>query len=159
MFAKTTNILTRRALIGGLAALLLAATTPVFAHSYRDDDRGSFSYAYRIGKINGHRAGFWHGRRDGARGLSFNFWSDDEYQSATRGYSRSFGSISAYRSGFRSGYKSGYASGFRQFSWRSRWDRWTDRDRRLDDDDDDRRRDRDFDRCNGGRRTHDDDDD
>lgn len=68
--------------------------------------------AYSAGYDRGYQEGARHGRVDGHRHDSYNFWHDREYREADAGYRRHYGSRHRYSEGFQRGYERGYRRTF-----------------------------------------------
>lgn len=97
------------AAVGLLPSACMAQYRPHgHGHGYGHDRRDGYS----IGHDRGYQEGARHGRVDGHRHDSYNFWHDHEYREADAGYRRYYGSRQRYSSGFRRGYERGYRRAF-----------------------------------------------
>jgi len=95
-----------------LAALGLASGACAAHHH---GDRGYHERhrnAYRFGYDRGYDDGYRHGRVDGHRYDSYNYWHAREYRHSDRGYRGSYGSRQGYADGYRRGYERGYRKAF-----------------------------------------------
>ena len=81
-----------------------------------DDAQVSYSDARRAAYDQGYREGVKEGEKDARRGDRFDYRDERAFQSADRGYHRSFGDRERYRQIFRDGYSAGYSQAFNRLS-------------------------------------------
>lgn len=95
--------------LAGLSVLPSACMAQYRPHGYGYERHRD---AYSVGYDRGYQEGARHGRVDGHRHDSYNFWHDHEYRRADTGYRRHMGSRQRYSDGFRRGYERAYRRSF-----------------------------------------------
>ena len=63
---------------------------------------------------NGYDRGYERGVSDGRDGDRYDPVRHNDYREADRGYSRSYGSLDAYKNNYRAGFRQGYEQGYRE---------------------------------------------
>src|SRR5690242_16613669 len=111
------NLFWRNVRVASLAMMLVLMLSGLALARDDDDDyyRGNSGQAHQYGYQQGYSDGVRHGRSDSGRRYDLN---SEDWEHASRGYSRWMGPFNLYQDGYRDGYRQGYESANRRnVSW------------------------------------------
>ena len=103
---KLTRGLVSLAVVFSLGLVAFLSVPPSCAIA--QESTTALQRGYRTGYSDGYMAGY----RDSIDNKTKDFTRDPDYGSASRAYSKEYGTIEDYRDGYKQGFETGYDSGF-----------------------------------------------